>query len=255
MFFVLSKLLSVLIHPFFWCIGLLILGGLFRKRSWHKRFYQGAVVVLLLFSNTVIFLEFARMWEVDGVKAEAVAYHDVAVVLGGMAEYNNDLNRLSIRRGGDRIWQAVQLYHQGKVGKILISGDNGHVTDRGLHEADQFKAVLVQQGIPTEDIWVEKQSKNTHENAIETRQLIDEKQPEATVLLVTSAIHMKRSLACFKAAGFNQITPFSTDHYTGFNRKYYWDQFIVPDESTLTSWFYLLHEMVGYVTYWAAGYL
>ena len=76
-----------------------------------KRSFVSGVAVLLLFSNSVIFLEFTRIWEVNGVKIDHIEHYDVAIVLGGMAEYNNDLERLSIRRGGDRLWQAIHLYH------------------------------------------------------------------------------------------------------------------------------------------------
>ena len=100
------------------------------------------------------------------------------------------------------MWQTIHLYKLGKVGKILISGNDGHVVDRGLDEAVQFKIVLIDLGIPAEDILVENISKNTYENAVESKKVLANAGFEnASVLLVTSAIHMRRSEACFVQAG------------------------------------------------------
>ena len=77
--------------------------------------------MFLVFSNTVIFLELMRNWEVQGTKFKDVKKYDVGIVLGGMFEYNNDLEVLSVRTHADRIWQAITLYKTGKIKKILIS--------------------------------------------------------------------------------------------------------------------------------------
>ena len=75
------------------------------------------------------------------------------------------------------------------------------------------------------------------------------------MLLVTSALHMKRAKACFEKAGFEHFDCFTTDHYTGSKRGYDFDQYIVPDISTLVNWEKLSKEWVGYVVYWMMGYI
>jgi hypothetical protein len=164
MFFLLSKITYFFIAPFTWL--LLSIGfWLFHKKSiWKKRAKWFSIAILLFFSNTFIFKEFIRLWEVPAVSIESVSKHEVGIVLGGMFEYDNDTERLSIRRGGDRIWQAINLYKEGKIEKILISGNHGYVTDRGLHESTQLKDVLVKWGIPKQDIIIETKSKNTYQN-------------------------------------------------------------------------------------------
>ncbi len=255
MFFYLSKLLSFLINPFIWVLILLGI-SLFTKRQCLKRkSVISSIFLLLLFSNTVIFLEFTRLWEENGTKIESVEHYNVGVVLGGIAEYNNDLGRLSIRRGGDRIWQAIHLYHIGKIDKILISGDSGYMVDKGLNEAIQLKAVLVQEKIPVEDILVETVSKNTYQNALETKKVLEGTPENESVLLITSALHMKRSKACFKKIGFKNFGTFTTDHYTGNSRGYYFDQYVIPNVSVFVDWNRLIHEWVGYATYWVMGYI
>jgi uncharacterized SAM-binding protein YcdF (DUF218 family) len=213
------------------------------------------LILFVLFTNSVIFLEFCGAWEVPGKKISSLGKYDVGIVLTGMAEYNTDLEELSIRRGGDRIWQALNLYHKGKIKKILITGDNGYVTDRGLHEATQFKKVLVSWGIPEQDIITEERSRNTYENAVETKKILERSYPHLKKrLLITSGTHMKRSLACFEKLEF-PCESFSTDLHTGPKSTYYWDQYLIPNVSVLSDWNKLTKEWFGYLTYDIIGYL
>ncbi len=254
MFFFLSKVLLFLISPFFWLvIGVIVL---FRtKRERLKRRLKIAIpVFFFFFTNTVILLEFMRSWEIPGTKLTQVTHHKVAVVLGGMFEYDSQMERLSIRRGGDRIIQTLSLYKAGKIDRILISGDNGHLSDRGLHEARQTKALLISWGVPDSVILADTISKNTHENAQYTAEILKKNKLDKDVLLVTSGIHMRRAMACFEKQNIH-VTPFSTDLYTGKRRGYHWDQYIIPNPYNFIIWNELLKEFVGYVTYDFAGYI
>lgn len=255
MFFFLSKALLFLLSPFFWlmlCIGLYFF---WRNPRWKKTLKWTSVGIFVFFSNSVIFSLFCGTWEYPGIKQSQLKKHDVAIVLGGMAEYNNDLDVLSIRRPGDRIFQAVTLYKKGKVDKILISGDSGHLTDRGLHEARQMKKILVGWGIPETDVITEEKSVNTHENALNTVKLLRQSYPELkSCVLITSGIHMRRALGCFEKQGLN-VTPYSTDLYTNRSGNFHWDQYIIPNLGNFSCWNDLLKEVFGYMVYDMVGYI
>jgi uncharacterized SAM-binding protein YcdF (DUF218 family) len=255
MFFILSKVLSLFVNPFTWIL-IFIFIAFFTKRERLKKWTKvGAIFCLLFFTNTVVFLEFTRMWESRGTKMEDVGHYDVGLVLGGMAEFDNNHERLSLRRGGDRIWQAVHLYSIGKIDKIMLIGANGDVIDKGLNEAIQFRDVLLDFGIPLEDIIIEAHSKNTHQNAVEAKKVLKAHPELKSMLLITSALHMKRAEACFKKAGFDHFNTFTTDHFTGPKRGYSLEQFFVPNASNMVDWSRLIHEMVGYLTYRMMGYI
>jgi uncharacterized SAM-binding protein YcdF (DUF218 family) len=255
MFFLLSKIAYFFIAPFNWLILAIAIWIFHKKSIWKKRAKWSAVVILLFFSNTFVFKEFIRLWEIPAVSIEKTTKHEVGIVLGGMFEYDNDTERLSIRRGGDRIWQAINLYKKDKIEKILISGNHGYITDRGLHESTQLKEVLVNWGIPEQDIIIETKSKNTYQNAEETAALLEKSYPHfSSFLLITSAKHMRRAKACFENQGLS-VTAFSTDPYIGENRSYRWDEFIVPAVDNFSNWFDLNKEVVGYVAYAIVGYL
>ncbi|MFM8241376.1 MAG: YdcF family protein, partial [Crocinitomicaceae bacterium] len=179
--------------------------------------------------------------------------YDIGIVLSGMMEYNKDVERLSVRRGTDRIWQAITLYKKGKIKKILISGDSGYLVKDGLHEADQMKEVLLSWGIPNEDIIIENQSRNTHENAGFTKALIEKEYPNSSLLLITSALHMKRAKACFDKEGL-KVNTFSTDHYSEENADFTLDN-LIPSIDAFQLWDTFNKEWVGYVAYWVMGYL
>jgi len=254
MFFYLSKFFYFFLSPFVW---LLIFGVIYiftKSKAWKKWTRYGAIFTLLFFSNTFILKEFIRLWEIPSTNIEKVESVEFAVVLGGMFNYDNSVQRLSIRRGGDRIWQALNLYHDNKIQKIFISGDNGHISDRGLHEADQIKEVLLKWGYPEKAIWTESNSRNTYENAKETVRFFQINFPHIDkVLLITSATHMRRASACFEKLGF-EVIPFSTDQYTAGKRSYHWDEFLVPSGDTFREWTVLLKEWVGMVAYKMMGY-
>ena len=255
MFFILSKALLIFTTPYTWFI-MSVFGAFFLKKDkWKKWSKYSAVFVFFFFSNTVILSEFMRMWEIHGTRFENTKNYDVGIVLGGMSDYNNDLDVLSITGHGDRIWQAITLYKKHKIKKILISGDSGYVYDRGLHEAKQLKKVLVEWGIPSNDIITEDKSKNTHENALESKKVLDRSYPHfSKFLLITSGSHMRRSLACFDKVGL-KCDSFSTDLITGQNRSYFWDQYIIPNQDAMGQWNKLIKEWIGYFVYDMIGYI
>lgn len=79
-------------------------------------------------------------------------------------------------------------------------------------------------GVPAGAITLERRSRNTYENAIETKKLLDAQGIER-IILVTSAMHMPRAQAIFARQGFDVI-PAATD----FNvTQAEWDYYFTPD--------------------------
>ena len=254
MFFILSKALLFFLSPFFWFVIILAIALFSKNNTRKKRAKWLSVFLFFFFTNSVIFSEACRTWEMPGAKLLSCQKHDVAIVLGGMFEYNSDLDEISIRRQGDRLIQALNLYKLGKVDKILVSGDSGYITDRGLHEASQVKELLILWGVPKNDIITENNSINTHENAMFSVQLLQKSYPHFnSFILVTSGMHMKRSLACFKKQGV-ECTPHSTDLYVNQSRNYFWDQYFIPNIDNFLLWSKLNKEIVGHFTYKIMGY-
>ncbi len=254
MFFVLSKIFLFLFSPFTWLVISLVLYVYIKNEVWKKRLLWSTLVIFFFFSNGFIVNRFISLWEVDGVRTENVPQYENGIVLSGMFEYNKDLDRLSARRGSDRMWQAIQLYRKKKIKRVIISGDSGYVLKEGLHEARQLRDMLISMGIPGEDILIESSSRNTHENAKETRKLMDKLGlSKKNNLLITSAMHMRRAMACFEEEGI-QCAPFTTDHYSVKAESISITEFI-PSVSAFNAWDRLLKEWIGYTVYGIMGYL
>lgn len=253
MFFFLSKVLLYFTYPYVWIAILLIIAWRIKNSGTKRKLRIAALGTFLFFSNSIVFDEFMRTWEVDGVSYDDVEHYDVAIVLGGMASFNKDVDRLEFRRGADRIIQAVKLYKLGKVDRILISGDSGSLMDDGLNEALQAKEYLLDFGVNENDIILESESKNTHENAAFTKETLKEHPEIKTKLLITSAFHMRRAYACFVNEGI-ECDIFTTDHYTG-SRWFSLDRLLIPKISVMVDWQILTKEWFGYLTYNLMGYI
>jgi uncharacterized SAM-binding protein YcdF (DUF218 family) len=109
----------------------------------------------------------------------------------------------------DRVITALRLYRIGKAPRILISGGNLPWQASAAPEAELAADFLVELGIPRTAILVETASRNTRENALNAKKIIDEAGWK-TGLLVTSGAHMPRALATFRMVGLN-LTPAATD--------------------------------------------
>jgi uncharacterized SAM-binding protein YcdF (DUF218 family) len=76
---------------------------------------------------------------------------------------------------------------------------------------------------------------------------------DSACLLVTSAFHMRRSLACYHHAGLYP-DEFSTDFYS-HEREFYPDSILIPQLNALIVWHKLMREWVGFIAYKLAGYI
>lgn len=253
MFFILSKLLVFLISPLVWIVVLLAV-ALFTKFPDRKRkCLRWGLILLLIFSNPFVFDECSRLWEVPATPHENLKTYDAGIVLGGMSVYDQSLDRAQFFRGVDRLIQAVELYKKGIIKKIVFTGGSGSLLHPEMKEGNYINRYLLYMGVPQSDFLIESESQNTHENAVFTKELLTTNNIKGNFLLITSSIHMRRSIGCFENAGI--ITqPYSTDRYAG-PRKFEFDHLFIPEPSVLYDWTKLTHEMVGYITYRIAGYL
>lgn len=254
MFFTLSKLLAFVVSPIFW-VFLIALTGLFYKDKRKKNLFFGSALALLyFFSNEFIFDEVMRSWEVPAITVYQSNSYDVGIVLGGMSTYDAKLKRIHFYGGVDRLLQAVELYNRGCIKKIFISGGSGSIVNKDDREAIPLKAFLLSIHIPEADVLIESESKNTHENAVYTKEALNKKYPNGgRFLLITSGFHLPRALRCFQKEGL-EVSPYSTDRYSG-KRKFHPDHLFIPYSQTLFSWDVLCHEWLGFITYKLSGYI
>lgn len=253
MFFFLSKIMQYAAMPLLWIVVLLVF-SLFSKKQLRKRKALAAAVMLLLFfTNPFLANEVLLAWEPGPVLMAKVGNYDAGIVLTGITEVNKSPHdRVHYNEGSERILEAVQLYKMGKIKQILISGGSGAIKEVARTEAENLQHTALFAGVPAKAILVEQESRNTRENAQNTKALLG-KQPEIQkLLLITSAFHMPRAKGCFEKVGV-AVDPFPVDFHS-HDRSFYLDDLLIPSVEALHRWTSLIHEWIGVVVYKVLGY-
>lgn len=254
MFFFLSKVLYYLAMPFtIACAGFLY-AFITKDQKRKKRVFFAALIMLFFFSNDFLTNEIMRAWEIEARPIASLKTYRLAIVLTGTTTNNLPDDRVYFTKGADRVTHTIQLYKMGKVEKILISGGSGKISGESEPEANRFRKVMVMMGVAENDIIIENETRNTGESAQEVKKILDAKGFKGEdCLLITSAFHMRRALACYRKAGVNPDS-FSADFYS-YPRDYHLDSFIVPKIEAFVSWHKLVKEWLGFVAYKVAGYV
>jgi uncharacterized SAM-binding protein YcdF (DUF218 family) len=263
MFVFLSKFLPPLIYPLGLVTILLALALLLRKKPRLRNTCEAAALLLLLIaSNRWVAYSLARTLEWRYLPQEAIPAADVIVVLGGGTEPAFPPRPMvETNSAGDRVLYAARLYQQGLAPAVLVSGGNiTWLEDREVTPADEMQELLLLTGVPKEAIWLESRSQNTYENALYSADLLAQK-GITRVILVTSAMHMPRSVALFKAQGLDPI-PAPVDFTV---TQAGWDELtatpsgllvnLLPNPGSLSLTTSVLKEYLGMLIYGLQGWL
>lgn len=129
---------------------------------------------------------------------------DGIIVLGGSVDTDlSKAHRTSVvARAADRMLAPAELARRYPDARIVFTGGTANLLSTDAREADYSAPILENLGIPKARLILERDSRNTWENAMFTKQLVAPK-PGERWLLVTSAFHMPRSMGIFRKAGFD----------------------------------------------------
>jgi uncharacterized SAM-binding protein YcdF (DUF218 family) len=207
MFFVLSKILGFVALPSnllieIGIVGLLLLFTQFRRlASWLlvTSIVLIAVVGWSPLGNILILPLEQRFPPWDPSRGPP----DGIVVLGGAITPDVSAARgaVALNEAAERITAAAALARRYPNARIIYTGGSNAVIGDRIPEAPFAVSELEALGVAHDRITAEEQSRNTVENAVFSR-LIAQPKPGERWLLVTSAFHMPRAIAVFRAAGF-----------------------------------------------------
>jgi len=254
MFFFLSKILGFLTQPLFLFFILLLVPVFVSNTKKKQKLLVASVIVFYVFGNSFIVNIANGFWEIPPTNDNNLKHHKIAVVLGGISYYDNQLKRIHFQRSSDRIFHALRLLKQGKIDKIFISGGAAYISKPYETEAIFLRDYLVEIGVPDSLLIIESKSKNTYENAVFTKEKLIEKKlfnSKEKLLLITSGYHAKRALACFKKQNM-AVDIYSVDGSSG-EQKIQLDELLIPNFAAFNYWNILLHEWIGYLSYWITG--
>jgi len=133
----------------------------------------------------------------------------MVVLGGGMAPRSAGRPHADLLVASDRVWHAARLYRAGKAPRVLLSG-GAAVPPYASSEAEAMREFIVDLGVPPGAVALEPESRNTRENAAFSARWLRQQRIDR-VLLVTSALHMRRAAEQFEAEGI-RVIPAATDH-------------------------------------------
>ena len=252
MYIYLSKFLPLFVLPIGVVLELSFIALLFLLKGWRRTagtFLVSAMLVLWTASMPLVAETLLGKLEQDypAVMMSEVPVGDCIVVLGGTVEPvlppRVDVDMLE---AVDRVRKAAQLFHAGRGKMIIVTGGNQPWSSFTEPEAESMKVLLLEWGVPPAAIVVEGASRNTRENARNAIVAMEEVTCNRP-LLVTSAAHMKRSVAAFEKLGVT-VFPVSADVRVIKNSKLTLLDFL-PDAGALNMTTDAIREWVGQRVY------
>lgn len=255
MAFILSKLLWFVAEPsnlFVILLGLAALSLFTRWRRWGRR-----LAVILALAGVTIAVVPVSEWLLLPLEDRFPPPQampptiDGIIVLGGSVSTN--LTELRgqpiVNEHSERLLALAELARRYPQAKLVFSGGSASLLDPEFREADVARLVLLQIGVDVGRVVFERRSRNTHENVIESKSIV-QPAPGETWLVVTSAWHMPRSIGIFRKAGW-PVVAYPVDYLT--TGKVRWIKSFDFSEGLG-----LLHrglkEWIGLVAYYWLGY-
>jgi uncharacterized SAM-binding protein YcdF (DUF218 family) len=256
MLYIFSKVFGFFIQPFNVILVLALISVLLKHEVWKKRLRIAAIGLFILFSNGILLNECLLLWEKPATSlADLHGEYAYAIVLGGTVDMDREpRDRLFFHKGADRVTHTINLYKAGKVKKVVFTGGNPRLFEDPTRDNSPLSDFYIMCGVAQEDIIIESSSRNTRENALLVKEMLEKEKPGDRVILVTSAFHMRRSEACFRRVGLD-VTGFSTDFYSALPKDRFGVMGFVPSAQVLVNWNFLIKEWIGYISYKVVGYV
>jgi uncharacterized SAM-binding protein YcdF (DUF218 family) len=178
--------------------------------------------------------------------SEPPAHVDGVIVLGGAIDtyLSQQYDMPSMNEAAERVFAFAKLARMFPAARAVFTGGLAPGHEDETPEADMTRQVLADLGIDTSRVIFESASRDTHENVLFSKKLLDP-QPGQVWLLVTSAMHMPRSVGIFRQAGW-EVVPWPV----GYKARDRWDLNFADHLHSLDM---AAHEWIGLVTYRLLG--
>jgi uncharacterized SAM-binding protein YcdF (DUF218 family) len=249
MFLLKQFIKALLLPPMPWLL-LLLAVVIFWRRRWARKLLLFVFFLILALHSSVV--NYALRYPLESrypslLDPKSAGSYDAIVVLtsGSIAARGlipfPSIDESMFRRL-DEAWRLYRIQPK----PIVVTG--GHV-DPFTPAQDENKIArefLIRWGVPKSDVIGEEKSRDTFENALETQKLLA-KHGWKRYLLVTSALHMPRSMLVFSSrvpepiaapgdfsVGEFELTPFA----------------FLPNEGVAPRIFAALHEYAGWANYY-----
>jgi uncharacterized SAM-binding protein YcdF (DUF218 family) len=166
----------------------------------------------------------------------------IVVLGGGVRPPELSGQAPDLKDAADRVWHAARLFHAGKAPLLVMSGGSD-VSKSATSEAEAMRQFAQDLGVPSRAMLLEERSRNTRQNAQFTAEMLKAKGVRR-ILLVTSALHMRRAASLLGSQGLTVI-PAATDHEA---RSQFTIHDWLPDAGALEGSARAMKEIVGHLS-------
>ena len=220
-----------------------------------------ALILLLVGSSGWVANGLTKSLEWQYIPRGALPTADAIVVLGGATKSAFPPRpAVDLSESGDRVLYGAQLYREGKAPVVIASGGRINWRGSGPSESSDMAEIMKTLGVPASAILQDPTSLNTHQNAVNVKKIMKERGIRR-VLLVTSAMHMPRSLKIFQRQGIEAIpaptdflvTQHDIEESTNTTEAIVLN--LLPDTDRLDKTTRALKEYIGTVVYRLRGWL
>ena len=218
-----------------------------------------ALMILAIFyltGHSVLINELCLLWEpaplVVSDTTQLVPASKVCVILGGYSGFDHTRNRVGFTEASERLFYPLQNILNHRIDTVILTGGSASIVMKKYYESNHIAKYLKGYGVNGNRIFIDAKSRNTYENAVETKKILDTLKITEPVLLVTSAFHMRRSMGCYEKAGVKYIA--YPVHYLGnATRDYNLEAWLIPSTGAMSTFQTLLREVVGMISYKITG--
>ena len=253
MFFIVSKIIGILIEPLlhgFYFGAIALFFHLCNRKRLCTLFLGASLLLPLLYSVTILSSTFLRPLEnhATPIKADHIASLDGVIILGGHTISGllpEERGAGQLGSSAERFISALALADRFPDAEIWFTGLSGTVGHKGWTEGDSIRALLHELNRDISRFQFEEGSRNTAQNAVMTFALARPSAHEKWAL-VTSASHMRRASASFARAGWPPLLLYPVDYQTRPANEEF--QFRPAQGFSLIRT--ALHEYVGLIGYW-----
>lgn len=139
---------------------------------------------------------------------------DGVIVLGGAekAVMAKKWQQVELNMAAERQTAFIRLARRYPNAKLIYTGGSGSLVSQKFKGADVAERLYAELGLSRDRVTIERNSRNTYENAVYSKKLIQPQNNENWVL-ITTAWHMPRSVGIFCRVGWSVI-PYPVDHWT-----------------------------------------
>lgn len=149
-----------------------------------------------------------------------------------------------------RVMEAARLYALLDAPTIIVSGGVTSSDDGARPEGEGLRATIAELGVPIDHVLIEGESKNTRDEAFAVARMLADR-PKQPIVIVTSAAHMKRALAVFRAAGLDPVPSASAYKSDNANARLRW----IPSESGIVIFDAVLYDVAATWYYRLRGWM